>query len=183
MNLINFKKAGIVLGIIIVLNLFVNFGVATFYNAPKYDDFCLAERRAVSYDSKERCEKTGGLWTENQNFKDIKPAPSRTDSVISEPSGWCDIDYSCRKDFETADNLYKRNVFIILAVLGVIFLISGFFITSQSILSVAFTYGGLLSVVVGTIRFWSEMDDYLRFIMLGVALFILIWIAIKKFKN
>lgn len=185
MKLINFKKVGIVLGIIIVLNLFMNFGIATFYDSPEYDKFCSAESRARLNDTKELCETNQGLWYEDNGgmTRDVKlPTPAILNGE-KVSFGWCDVDYKCRQNFEDANDLYKRNVFITLVALGFVLLVTGFFITSQSILSVSFTYGGLLSVIIGTIRFWSEMDDYLRFIILGIALAVLILIAIKKFKG
>lgn len=181
MKLINFKKIGIILGIIIVLNLFINFGIATFYDAPDYESFCPVEKRTQALNTKDSCEAQGGLWYENYDtgVRSVEPVPSEA----VKPAGWCDPDYTCRTQYDDARNLYQRNVFIILVSFGVAFLIAGLAIVASSPLSIAFTYGGLLSVVVGTIRFWSEMDDYLRFIVLGVALAILIYVAVKKFKG
>jgi len=184
MKFINFKKIGIILGIIIVLNLFINFGIATFYDAPDYTDFCLEGRWSQVYDTQEICEAGGGAWTANQSMiKTREITQPIVTGIQQEPAGWCDIDYTCRKQYEDAREIYQRNVFIVLVSFGVAFLVAGLVISTIGSLSVSFIYGGLLSVIIGTIRFWSEMDDYLRFIVLGIALAVLIYIAVKKFKG
>ena len=43
--------------------------------------------------------------------------------------------------------------------------------------------GGVLIVIYGTIRYWGDMSKYLRIIILGIVLFILIWIGYKKIED
>ncbi len=188
MRNINFKKLILVLGIIIVLNLFFNYGVVTFYDEPKYDDFCKPEFSSKVYNSEEECKNTGGMWSANQVFyaedssKSV-PAPQPVMKDIKEPRGWCDVQYSCRKDFESARDFYNRNVFIVLIIAGVISIVVGFMVGQSEAVSLGLSFGGLLSLIIGTIRYWSAMNDYLRFIILGVALIILVYMGIKKFRN
>ncbi len=39
----NIKKWALAVAIAIVFNLFVNYGLSTFYEAPKYEDYCTME--------------------------------------------------------------------------------------------------------------------------------------------
>lgn len=185
MRNINFKKLVLVLSIIIVLNLFFNYGIDTFYKNPEYDSFCKQELLSKQYQSKEECESVGGFWTSSQitNVPEkIAPIPETIDQKARE--GWCDAHYTCRKSHEIVLNLYNRNVFIILVVLGIISIILGFFVLIQSdAVSLGFSFGGVLSFIIGTIRYWSAMNDYLRFIILGIALVILVWIGVKKLRE
>lgn len=191
MRNINYKKIILVLGIIIVLNLFFNYGIETFYDGPEYDDFCAEELRSVKYNAQEDCEAVGGFWTESQALVEFnsegEPISSERSMLvkeqIKEPSGWCDVDHTCRKEFEVANNLYKRNVFIILIVLGILSIIAGFFFGQSEAVALGFSFGGILSLIIGTIRYWSAMDDYLRFIVLAIALAALIWLGIKKIRD
>lgn len=184
---INFKKIILVLAIVIVLNLFINYGIDTFYKQPKWDDFCLAGRSDRSLDAKDKCEAAGGKWTGQEGVdwsKTMKPIPVPAEQRdISVPAGWCDPDFNCRAGFEKVDNLYKRNVFIILVALGAAVLAGGFFVTQSEAVSLGLSFGGLVSIFIGTVRYWSAMDDYLRFVILGLTLAVLIWLGIKKFKN
>jgi hypothetical protein len=185
---INFKKIILVFGIIIVLNLFFNYGVATFYDEPKYDDFCKPELSSKVYNLEEECRNSGGMWLANQSFyaedsSRSMPVPQPVVKDIKEPRGWCDVQYSCRKNFENALEFYNRNVFIVLIIAGVISIVAGFMIGQSEAVSLGLSFGGLLSLIIGTIKYWSDMDDYLRFIILGVALIILVYMGIKKFRN
>lgn len=156
MKNINFKKLILVLGIIIVLNLFFNYGIKTFYNEPKYDDYCLAEYGVPK-----------SVYTE--------PVPERQ------------MDYEkqreCQEKYDKDNDFYKRNVFIVWIVAGVVSLVLGFSIAMSEAVSLGLSFGGLVSLIVGTLGYWSAMNDYLRFIILGIALAILVWIGIKKLKD
>lgn len=193
-NIFNFnlKKFGFGLAIIIIFNLFINYGINTFYKAPDYNKFCNPERLKQALNTRTSCEAIGGLWTENVGYESIgtyvpqgqtRPVPAPTIEIKSQqPTGWCDQDYSCRKDFDSINNIYRRNVFIIWVVAGTMAIIGSFFITAVQMLSTSFMFSGLLSLLIGTLQYWSAMQDYLRFIILGIALMFLIVVAYKKLR-
>ena len=190
----NLKKFGIGLAIIIVFNLFVNYGIHTFYKSPKYEDFCNPERLKQSLNTRESCEMIGGLWTENVGYETKRLyAPASESAPIEkpipvveiqnqQPSGWCDQDFSCRKDFEAVNDVYRRNVFIVWVIVGLVALVASFSFIAVQMLSTSFMFSGLLALLIGTIQYWSAMQDYLRFIILGIALSVLIYLAYKKLK-
>lgn len=186
MRRINFKKLILTLGIIIVLNLFFNYGVSTFYKEPKYDDYCKPEMFQKSYSTRQDCESVSGMWQTNDGeiYYPEKPMPasvSRIDSQI--PQGWCNVSYICQKNFESARDVYNKNVFIILVIAGVASIIAGFSITQSEAVALGFSFGGLISLLIGTVRYWSSMTDYLRFIILGIALALLVFIGFKKLRD
>ena len=80
-------------------------------------------------------------------------------------------------------NFYNRNVFIILEIAGLIAFLLGLFAINAKAVSNGFLGGGVLSLIIGTVRYWSGMDDYLRFGILGIALAILIWVGYKKIRS
>ena len=43
--------------------------------------------------------------------------------------------------------------------------------------------GGILTIIYGTIRYWSDLPDYGRFIILGLTLIILIWLGYKRISK
>jgi len=180
MKNINFKKLVIVLSIIIVLNLFFNYGIKTFYDSPKFEDFCSKDLISRQYAVQQDCEAAGGFWTSNPDFAKPAPIPETADSKMA---GWCDVYHKCQQEFDDVRDVYNRNVFLILIVLGIISIVLGFVISQSEAVALGFSFGGILSLIIGTIRYWSGMDDYLRFIILGVALAILIWMGIKKLKD
>ncbi len=191
-NLITLKKFALALSLVVVLNLFFNVGIAAFYHQPKYDDFCGLETRQY-YETKEACEAIGGEWIGFADTGGHYPKPVR----IAEPSGvqepfytdqgkpreYCDAQVTCRKEHQTAINLYNRNVFIALVVLGTVSVALGIFFSAVAAISSGFLYGGLLSFVIGSTRYWSDMNEYLRFIILGFVLAALVWVGWKKLKD
>jgi hypothetical protein len=185
-NLITLKKFALALSIVVVLNLFFNVGIGAFYQEPKYEDFCGLETRQY-YETKEACETIGGEWigyADGGHYpKPVRIVEPALGPGIQEPREYCDAQVACRKEHQTALNLYNRNVFIVLVVLGAVSVALGIFFSAVAAISSGFLYGGLLSFLIGTTRYWSNMDEYLRFIILGIVLAALVWVGWKKLKD
>lgn len=180
------QKVALALSITIVLNLLFNYGIYTFYPSPKYDDYCTEETRKY-YDNKDSCEQVGGAWVAYDQgyprYAKAMPVPASPEVIYEEPTEYCDASATCRKQYEEAQNLYTRNVFIALVILGTISVALGFFLIAVSAISSGFLFGGLVSLFIGTTRYWSDMNDFLRLVVLVLALFSLIWIGYKKLKD
>ena len=173
-------KWALVLSIVIVLNLFFNFTISSFYKSPEYEDFCTSRSGQVVNipQTESECVDNGGQWNPN----DMKPVVLNTGEEA--PLGWCDVDFTCREAWQTARDVYDRNVFVGLILLGLAAIGVGVFVTTGgSAVSLGLSLGGVLSFAVASMRYWSAMDDYLRVIILGLALIALIWVGIKKFKD
>jgi hypothetical protein len=52
---------------------------------------------------------------------------------------------------------------------------------AQDILAAALSWGGVLSLLIASMRYWSDADTVVKVLLLGAALVGLIWIAIRKF--
>ncbi len=156
------KKVGLALAIMIVFNLFVNVGIYTFYKGPEYDDYCAA---VVAPDkeikTEARCAELNGSWQ----------------------GSYCDLYKSCNDQFQSVESVYNRNVFIVLVVIGTVALIAGLFLQQVSAVANGFMFGGIISIFIGTVRYWSNMDEYLRFAILGIVLAILIWLGVSKLRD
>ena len=180
-------KWALIAGIIIVLNLFFAFAIKTVYQEPKYDQFCKEEQVKVIPNTKNECIAGGGRWTDSK--QGIKGAPRVAVSGIESDAsninnvGYCDTDYTCRNEYQDSRDLYGRNIFVALMVIGVLLIIGSLFIKGIETLSLGLSMGGVLSLIIGSIRYWSAMDDYIRVVVLGIALVALIWITIKKFRD
>ncbi len=176
MNTKSILKWVLIGSIVVVLNLFFNFAIDTVYNAPEYDKFCVVKQVTIQPDTEAKCVAEGGAWTANME----KPINASTPVM----KGWCDTNFTCGKEFNAANSVYNRNVFIALVVLGLLSLGVGMFVTATgSAVSLGLSLGGLLSFIIASMRYWSDMDEYLRVIVLGIALVLLIGVGIKKFKE
>ena len=164
-------------GIAIVLVLFVFYGIFTFQTAPKYEDFC-AERNYGLFETKEECEKIeGAKWSPYIG----KPYPAAEPGRIA-PSGYCDVTYQCQKDFGTANSFYNRNVFFASLVAGGIALIAGFLLAVETVGN-GMMFGGIVMMIYGTLRYWNDLSNAWKFVILGIVLAILVLLGYRKLKK
>jgi len=56
-------------------------------------------------------------------------------------------------------------------------------LATYSAVAAGLSFGGVLSLVIASMRYWSSAHDATRLIILAVALGALIWIGIRKFKE
>ena len=186
------------IGITIVLAFFFGYGIDTFYKSPKYEDFCGERGEFKNYNTQAECEANNGKWNPYD-----KPVPIREDEFLCMKGtenedgsfnlicdtkdtvvdrGFCDVDYYCREEFDDVREPYNRNVFVMCVVLGLIAIVLGTYLKLTSV-SAGIMGGGVLTIIYGSIRYWADMNEYFRFIILAIALAILIWIGYKKFKK
>ncbi|HVY35954.1 MAG TPA: hypothetical protein VG982_01600 [Candidatus Paceibacterota bacterium] len=165
-----FVKWSLIIGIVIVLNMFFNYAISLVYKEPVYPS---SQPQVVEqFDTKEKCVAIGGQWNEN-----VYPAPADQKNA---PLGYCDPDYTKRMQYDSAHKLYQRNVFIILAVLGIVSLFVGVILGGE-VIGTALSWGGVLSLIIASMRYWSEADNLVKVLILGVALGGLIWVAVRRF--
>ena len=196
-----FKSVLLAIAIAIVFVFFVGFGIASFYKSPKYEDFCV-QREFKEAITQEKCESENGKWTgydreipkpaaamdSNQllctKISDVGKNVTLNCETIDQitQSGYCDLDFYCREDFDKTREKYNRNVFIVATGIGIIILIVGFALKMASV-SAGLMGGGVLTILYGIIRYWTDLPDYGRFIILGIILAILIWLGYKRIKK
>ncbi len=173
----NILKWALVVAIVVVLNLLFNVSTSLIFEQPQYDQFCKAEPLQIQPETAKLCVEQGGQWN--------GPAvPVQSPSVESTPKpvGYCDLQFTCRQKFEDAQTIYNRNSFVVLVVLGALAIIIGFFVSASAV-SLGLTLGGVLSLIIASMRYWSYMQEYWRFGVLAVALIALCWLGVKKIKE
>lgn len=165
-------KWALIIGTAIVINLFLTYLVRVVYDVPLYEDFCKQEQVVRAIESEEACLEVGGQWNE---------ALGKGEAL--EAGAYCDRDYTCRKDYDDARKTYNRNVFIVFVIAGIALLIGSVYGALGETISLSLSFGGVLALVIGSIAYWSEMNDILRLVILGAALAGLFYVAWKKFKD
>ncbi len=175
-------KWPLIIGITVVLNLFFLYAIKVVYPTPEYVDFCPEKQVIEQIDNQEECLNKGGQWNEDNSV--MKPVSQvNGELMVVEQDGWCDQQFICRQDYETAREDYERNVFIALIIFGVIVVVIGFLTLGKEVISIAMSLGGVLSFIIASIRYWQYASDWLHLIILGVALAVLIYLGIKKFTD
>jgi hypothetical protein len=191
------KNVILAVAIAIIFALFIGFGISVFYPAPDWDDFCDNDMR-IPKATQQECENAGGKW----NVYEEKPLPVdsnqmsctkigddgetftlRCSEIDTEPkNGYCDEDFYCRQDYDEQRESYDRVVFIVTLILGIITILISVWLALTSV-STGLMAGGIITIIYGVIRYWEHSTDVLRFILLGIALAILIWLGYKKLNK
>lgn len=170
-------KLALGLSIVIILNLLFNYGIDLFFKEPKYEDYCSKVMNQQYYD-KASCEAVGGIW------QDI-PAEKMPSQVApaSPITGYCNASYKCDQELRQADSLYRKNSFLIMIALGFVSCILGFLVIKEWPIAFGFSYGGLIAFFIAAVKYWSNIDDKVRFFALTFVLIGLIAIGYKKSKD
>lgn len=168
-----FVKWSLIVGIVIVINMFFNYAISLVYKAPEYP--VNNSPFVGSLYTKEKCLEIGGQWTET--FVDLKVVDPQ-----SKLGGYCDPEYTKRMEYEKDRKAYERTVFIILFALGALILIIGTLI-KQEVLAIALSWGGVLSLIIASVRYWSNANNGLKVAILALALASLMYLAVKKFTK
>lgn len=173
-----FVKWAMIVSIAILVNLLLNYTISLFYKAPQYEDFVKPSQVINNIETEDACLKVGGQWTSNPD-NSVGIAQTNKNPV---PLGYCDPNWTGENNFASAQKSYNRNIFITLVVVGIAILIYGA-LSSNIILSLAFSWGGVLSLLVASVRYWGDANNLSKVLILAVALGMLIWVAVKKFGD
>ena len=166
---IDIKHKLLAIAIAIVLVSFVAVGIETFYKEPENPCNRIYETQPKAFVSDcnvlQDPERTT-CFREQQEFYNNQTVESQ----------------KCWDKFQPIENNYKRNVFVILLIVGVFTIIVGLFLKDVFAVYLGLMLGGLVTILMGIIRYWANMNEYLRFIILGILLVLLIWISYKKLR-
>jgi hypothetical protein len=172
----SFVKWAFVVAFVIITNLFFHYTISFIASEPKYENFCQIRSEMIS--TAEMCVTAGGQWT---NFP-LSPKEITEAVKTSNPTGWCDADFTCRGEFESRQSVYNKNVFVAMIVISVALVAVGMFMVVQ-VLSLGMVWSGVLALIIATIRFWNDASNIMKVIILGLGIAILVWLAIKKMQG
>jgi uncharacterized membrane protein YidH (DUF202 family) len=179
----NVKKNLLGIAIAIIFVLFVGYGINTFYDDPSYDDYCEEGFFAVPKPVAREQPTCSTIQPTDLEYKDCRDR--KGDIMFDYDSEGCPISYECslcRHDYDTARNNYNRIVFIISGIIGLIAIIIGGIVLKVESVDSGIMGGGILTVIYGTLRYWGNLEDIFRFLILGIVLAVLIWMGYKKLK-
>jgi len=178
------KRTILGISIALILSLFIGYGINTFYKPPEYEDYCDEKFPRPVRLEKEDISKCDAIQQSNEAFEE---SCYRQDGIVryeTDEDGCqvaeeCDM---CSKEYKEVMEVYNRNVFIISVIAGLIAVVLGGIILKLESVSSGIMGGGVLSIIYGTMRYWGDLADVGRFIILGIVLIVLIWIGYRKFK-
>jgi len=174
----NFKRIASLIAIAVLSLLVIVLGIEAFYNSPKYDDFC--RMNPEPYYPRESIP--GKICDYSQSNEEYQCSLNKGMPTYEFDKEGCreykDCDY-CNKNFQDKQKPYNRTVFIIHVIAGVILILIGMYLKLDFV-GTGFIYGGILNILTGVIRYFSEMSPILRFVTVLIALIIVVLVAVKK---
>jgi hypothetical protein len=156
--------------IAIVSLLFIIYGINTFYKSPDMDDYC----KDINYRMQvETCDDN-----DFDCFCDIKfNNTNETRCEKTNPQFT-----NCMNEYDNSKERFNLIIFVLMSIIGALMVIGSFFIKHDTV-SFGVMGGGILSILVGVLRNWTNVQDWMRFIILGIILIALIWIGYNKIKD
>jgi hypothetical protein len=161
------KHIILAIAIAFIFVFFASYAIQSFYPAPEYDEYCEDKPTAIIQD-RATCESEDGTW-------------NSYDSPKGDLDGYCDFYSKCQEEYEAVRDPYERNVFIVNVIIGILVLVLSFLLSVEAVSS-GFMFGGVIMLIYGTTRYWGNLSNVLRTIVLGLALGILVWVGYKKLK-
>ena len=173
-----FVRWAIVASIAILLAIFTVVTVEYFFPSPEYNSFFPEDRVALqdTLTTKESCVAANGVWKPY-----IQRAPVSAGSV--QQNGFCDLFSKADDAYQAAQKEHAQTAFVAFLLVGLTSLIGGVFLKGSSIVSAGLSYGGVLVLIIGGIRFLGELDRIFQVVSIGGALLALLIIAYWKFRD
>ncbi len=144
------KKFALGFGIAIILPMMVHYGVSTFSPRSSWRDY-----------------RDSGYYGSRQNASPEEKArlEKKRDEQI--------------KILEEGRRRFQRNLFLVAIPIGIIAIILGSLTAVQAI-GTGLMFGGIFTLVDGYCWYWSELQDWMRFVSLLLAFIVLIYIGYRR---
>ncbi len=171
-----FVRWALLLGIVVVLNIFFNVVLALAYPAPVYEDYC--PQVTVTPTDAPACDAQGGIW----NSYSPAPAPA-TDMTSPRMTGYCDMYAKCQKPYQAARDRHALSAFVLMVGLGIVALVAGLMPLGSSIVSTGLSYGGVVALVIGSAQYWGTAGNWIRLAIATTGLLALLSIGWRRFRD
>ena len=144
------KKFALGFGIAVILPMLVHYGVSTFIPAPKWED------RYSHY-----------------RYQNYQNASSEEKAKIDKER------QEAEKIWKEKEKIFQRHLFFVAVPIGIAAIIIGALSSIQAI-GTGLMFGGIFTLMDGYICYWSELQDWMRFLSLLAAFIVLIFIGYRK---
>lgn len=147
------KKFGFGFGIAVILPMLVHYGVSTFSPQPKWQDY---------YSS--------GYYQDYQ-----ESTPEKKKELQQERK---------KKDeaFRSKRKVFERRLFYVAIPVGIAAIIAGAILAVQAV-GAGLIFGGILTLIDGYCWYWSELQDWMRFLSLLVAFVVIVFCGYMNLNN
>ena len=176
--MLDIRRIIVIFVIAVLFTILVNVSIDALYQSPSYEDFCHG-RYPIAKIATPEC-------------KEVVP----TQELINSCKGMIEYNYddagcptdayceNCNNEFTKANEKYTFVVFIVSAIAGLLALAVGMYLPQKSDVNIwigsGFLLGGLITILVGTVRHFGDMGRYMKPAVIGIELALVIYLTYKK---
>lgn len=192
--MIELRKYIVVLVITVLFVILVQSLIEAIYPEPQYEEFCRYNDRYPKQaypiqDEKDRIAHKCQDYSKPTEEQLNQCIDSEGMNEYNYDEYGCPIKYECNycnKQYENSQKKYSLVVFLISAILGLIAIILGLILPStKNILhewvGTGFMLGGVVTLFIGTARYYADMYRILRPIVILIELLIVIYLVYNVF--
>lgn len=173
------KRGGVAIAIGLLTVLFIALFVDAVYDEPEYEEFCekteYAPRPVIPPAQNISCGEVDQEAVDDCYQREGRPEWEYDEDGCRQFKE-CNM---CYKDLEEARKYVHRNAFYLGAGISLAAVIAGIFWTVEFI-GMGFMLGGIIGLFYSTVRYFSDMDKWLRVIVIFVELCIVLAITYLK---
>lgn len=182
--MVDVRKILVIFLIGILYAIFVHSLIEAVYQSPDYEDYCGIEKPRPMYPV-DRPEKSDCPLLEQIECESGGMIDYTYDSEGCPVSSSCNY---CNAGLDKAREKHGLIVFIISSVMALIAITVGLLIPDDKNslnqwIGTGFLLGGLITLFVGTARYYADMTRFLRPVVMLIELAIVIYLAYKKLKK
>jgi len=147
------KKIGFGFGIAVILPLMVHYGVSTFVRQPKWENY-----------------------HNGHYYEQYEEASPEKKIDLREKREQRELEYRSKR------SKFERHLFFVAVPVGLAAVVIGSFLSVQAI-GAGLIFGGIFTLIDGYCWYWSELQDWMRFVSLLVAFVVLVVMGYSKLNN
>ena len=179
--MVQFKHVLVMLTVAVLFSV-LSYSIGTaIHEQPRYEDFCSQSSRPYIA-PKENCT----MPSQNVSQEQECSAKGGNLQPVIGPSG-CYESYecdTCSAQLDSAQESFRLVIFLVMSLLGVAAIIAGMLINSKdeivSWVLNGFVLGGLVTLFIGTIVYFSDAPRFLRPLIMLFELGLIIFLAVRK---
>jgi hypothetical protein len=177
--MVDVRRIVVIFVIAILFTILVNVSIEAVKPKPEYNDYC-NEKFAQPAIRQETCPEI--LPTKAMLDSCEGRINYHYDSHGCPAEAFCD---SCSINYDAAQARYNLVVFIVSAITGLIALIIGLYLPHKKNpinewVGSGFLLAGLLTILIGTARYFDDMGRYTRPVIIFIELVLFIYLTYKK---
>ena len=179
------RRIIVIFVIAVLFTILINVSIDAFYDQPSYETYC-RNNFAKPMQIVERDAVCAPIQPSQELLDSCTPEKGQIDYKIDErgcaAEPYCE---PCSGNFNRAQEKYNFIVFLISCVTGLGALIAGLHLPQKKNpinewIGSGFLLGGLITIFVGTARYFGDMGRYVRPIVILIELILVIYLAYKK---